>query len=132
MALSVFGSAPAGLTAFSESAGGGDDFRLVEHVGEVLIITVHGPKEVATAAYGVKTAISCDVVALAANAEPAVYKDVLIFNAAPVDQLRGSAGQTVVAAVELYETKQKSKAPRLAAPSPEGMKAAEAYEAARS
>lgn len=128
--LNVFGSQPAGLTAFDESMGGGDDFRLAENVGKALIVSVHGPKEVSTS-YGPKTAISCDVVVLAEDGTGTPYTNVLIFNAAPVDQMKGLAGQKVVAIVGTYETKQGGKAPRFEAPTPAIIAAAEKFEAAQ-
>ena len=133
MALNVFGSAPASLTAFNETMSGGDDFRLAENIGAHLIITVTGPKEVSTS-FGVKTAIEASkVVALGATpADAKVYTDVLIFNAAPVDQLKGSAGQSVIVTVDTYETKQGGKAPRFTAPTAEVVTSAEAYYAAAS
>lgn len=131
MGLNVFGDKPAGLTAFTDPGpGGGDDFRIAEHIGSAVIVTVHGPKEVATS-YGPKTAISADVVVLEDDKGAGTrYADVLIFNAAPVDQMKSQAGQTLAAVIGSYETKQGGKAPRLEAPSPEVVKAAEAYLAA--
>jgi hypothetical protein len=132
MGLNVFGSNPAGLTPFNEKQGGGDDYRLAEHIGANVIIAIAGPKEVTTQRYGVKTAISCDIVDLASDGTGKEYKDVLIFNAAPVDQLKGLAGQTIVATIGSYETKSGGSAPRFEAPSPEVVAVAEKYTAANS
>lgn len=126
MGLSVFGSQPAGLVPFNESMGGGDDFRMAEHAGAAVIVSVQGPKDVSTS-YGPKTAIACDVVELAPDGSGQKYSDVLIFNAAPVDQLKGLAGQQIVAVIGTYETKQGGKAPRFEAPTPEVIAAAEKY-----
>lgn len=129
MALSVFGDKPAGLSAFTDpGVSGGDDFRMAEHVGSAVIVTVHGPKEVNTSRYGLKTAISCDVVVLEDDkGNGTAYKDVLIFNAAPVDQLKGSAGQTLAAVIGSYESKSGTKAPKFEEPTADVVKAAEAY-----
>jgi len=123
MALNVFGDSPASIVNFSETLSGGDDFRLAENIGESLIITVSGPKEVTTS-YGVKTAIECPEIIRVSDG--AKFTSVLIFNAAPVDQLRSSAGQKVLVTVDAYETKQGGKAPRFAAPSEAVQKAAAA------
>lgn len=128
MALSVFGDKPAGLTAFTDSGtGDGDDFRMAEHIGDAVIVTVHGPKEVNTARYGLKTAISCDVVVLDGKGGGTKYEDVLIFNAAPVDQLKNKAGQMIAATIGSYESKSGTVAPRFEEPTPEVVKAAEKY-----
>ena len=124
--VNIFGDQPASLSAFKDREIGGDDFRLAEHVGKGLVLTVHGPKEVQTANYGVKTAISVDAVVLEKDGSHKEFKDALIFNAAPVDQLKGYAGQTIVAQVETYTAKSGTQAPRLAAPSDDVQKAAEA------
>ena len=123
MGLNVFGSAPAGLTAFKE---GGDDFHLVDHVGKHAIFQVMGPEEVNTAKYGLKTAVKAEVAVLDGS-DVIEFADVLIFNAAPVSQLKGLAGQTTVALIEQYETKQGNMAPRLAEPTPAAIAAAEAH-----
>lgn len=125
--LNIFGSQPASLSAFKDREIGGDDFRLAEHVGKGLIIKVHGPKEVQTANYGVKTAISVDVVVLNADGSGQRFEDALIFNAAPVDQLRGYAGQTIVAEVVTYTAKSGTQAPKLDAPSDATQKLAENF-----
>lgn len=129
MGLSVFGdSSPAGLSSFVDTGVGGDDFRMAEHIGAAVIVTVHGPKEVNTTNYGLKTAISCDVVVLDDDKGNGTrYENVLIFNAAPVDQMKGSAGQTLAATIGSYDTKQGGKAPKFEEPTPEVVKAAEAY-----
>lgn len=121
MALSVFGSAPATLTPFEEGSGGGDRIRLLDFVGESAIFEIVGPKEVKTS-YGVKTAIECSVTVL--KGDGLVFRDALIFGAAPVDQMKGLAGQTIVAEIEAYDTSQGGKAPRLKAPSPAAVEAA--------
>ena len=134
MGLSVFGDNPATLTSFSDpGVGGGDDFRMAEHVGAWVIVSVQGPKEVTTSQYGLKTAIACDVVVLDQKKEGQgeKFENVLIFNAAPVDQMKGLAGQTVAATIESYNTKQGGKAPKFGEPTPEVVKAAEAYLAAQ-
>lgn len=122
--MNIFGSEPATLSAFKDREVGGDDFRLAEHVGKGVVLTVHGPKEVTTANYGVKTAISVDAVVLEADGTSKSFQDALIFNAAPVDQLRNYAGQTIVAEIETYTAKSGTKAPRLKAPSDAIQKAA--------
>ena len=121
MSVSVFGEQPKGLVAFEDAgAGGGDDFTMSEHVGRTAIFTVHGPKEVQTK-FGPKTAISADVQVVGGNR----YSDVLIFSQVPVDQLKASTGQQVVAAIDSYETKTGNRAPRLVAPTAEQLAAAE-------
>lgn len=129
MGLNIFGDQPATLTAFQERATGGDDFRLAEHVGKGVILTVIGPKEVPTANYGVKTAINVDAVVLEADGTGKKYEDALIFNAAPVDQLKGLAGQTLVAQITTYTAKSGTQAPKLEAPSDAVQKAAQKYAA---
>jgi hypothetical protein len=124
--LNVFGSAPAGLTPFGESEKGeGDRIRLLDFVGESAIFEIVGPKEITTTNYGVKTAIECSVVVL--KGDGLRFEDCLIFGAAPVDQMKGLAGQTIVAEIEAYDTKQGGKAPRLKAPSEAAIAAAKAY-----
>lgn len=126
--MNIFGNEPKTLTAFEDKGGDGADFRLAEHVGKGLIITVLGTKQVKTQNYGEKTAVNVDVVVL--DAEPVEFKDALIFNAAPVDQLKGYAGQTIVADVVTYTAKSGTQAPKFDAPSEETQKRAEAYSAA--
>lgn len=128
--MNIFGDTPASLATFQESQRGGDDFRMAEHVGKGVILTVLGPKEVQTNLYGPKTAINVNVVVLEADGTGKKYDDALIFNAAPVDQLKGLAGQTLVAQVTTYETKQKSRAPKFEAPSAAVQEAAKKYHAA--
>lgn len=138
----VFGAKPAGLTPFAETdPEDRDDFRISDHIGRTVIINVVGPTEIETNDYGTKTAIECSVVLLDEDGKGGgtVFDDVLIFNSAPVAQLKKLAGQRIVALVDQYETKQsksrKNKkdgpqmAPRLDTPSPEMVKAAELYEA---
>jgi hypothetical protein len=128
MALSVFGDKPAGLTSFVDSGVTGDDFRMAEHVGKAVIVSVRGPVEKATANYGVKTAISCDVVVLDDDkGNGTKYEDVLIFNAAPVSQMKDKAGQTIAAVIVSYDTKQGGQAPKFDEPTADVVKAAEAY-----
>lgn len=126
--MNIFGDKPASLTTFADrEQGSGDDFRIAEHVGKGVIVSVHGPKEVQTANYGVKTAISADVVVLNADGTGQEFKDALIFNAAPVDQLKGYAGQSIVAQVTTYTAKSGTQAPKFEAPTPDVQKAAETY-----
>lgn len=129
-APSIFGDKPAGLTPFTESGSTGDDFRIAEHVGKTLILTIHGPVEKSTNLYGVKTAISLDAVVLNADGTGTPYKDSLVFNAAPVDQMKGLAGQTIIATVEAYKSKTGTMAPRLAAPDEAAQALAAKYTAA--
>lgn len=128
MSLNVFGDQPASLAAFKDrEMSNGDDFRIAEHVGKVVILKVHGPKDVQTANYGVKTAISLDAVVLDDEGKGTEFTDALVFNAAPVDQLKGYAGQTIVAVVDSYTAKSGTKAPRLAAPNEEQQALAAKY-----
>lgn len=129
MSVSVFGDQPKGLVAFNESAGSGD-FRLRDHAGKAAVFTVLGPKQIQTE-FGDKTAVSANVTVIESDGSTTDYSDALIFNKAPVDQLQGSTGQRVVAAIELYDTKRKEydgtakMAPRLVAPTAEQLAAAE-------
>lgn len=124
--MNIFGDNPKTLTSFEDKGGdGGPDFRIAEHVGKGLIISVIGTKEVQTANYGKKTAVNVDVVVL--DDTPLEFKDALIFNAAPVDQLRGYAGQTIVADVVTYTAKSGTKAPKFDAPSEDTQERANAY-----
>lgn len=128
MAPSIFGAQPPGLRKFKEEPlDGADDFHLRDHIGATVIVTVKGPKTVATKVYGDKTAIACDVVVVTGDAEGTAYRNVLIFNAAPVGQLEPLAGQTVVAKVVTYDTKSGGKAPKFDTPDDAGYSAAEAY-----
>lgn len=126
--MNIFGSDPAALQTFQEREIGGDDFRLAEHVGSTAIFKVHGPKEVQTANYGVKTAVSVDVVVLNEDGSGKEFSDALIFNAAPVDQLRDYTGQTIVATVATYTAKSGTKAPKLEAPTEAAQALAKAYQ----
>lgn len=126
-APSIFGDKPAGMTPFAESGSTGDDFRISEHVGKTAIFTIHGPVEKQTNLYGVKTAISLDVVVLNADGSGTPFKDSLVFNAAPVDQMKGLTGQTIIATIESYKSKQGTMAPRLAVPDAAAQALAEAY-----
>lgn len=127
--LNIFGDKPATLSAFQERPVGGDDFRLAEHVGKGVIVEVLGPKEVQTNLYGVKTAMNVNVVVLEADGSGKKYEDVLIFNAAPLDQLKGLAGQTIIAQVTTYKSKQGTQAPKFEAPSEAVVAAANKYAA---
>ena len=128
--MNIFGDQPATLAAFQERPVGGDDFRLAEHVGKGVIVEVLGPKEVQTNLYGVKTAVNVNVVVLEADGTGRRYDDALIFNAAPVDQLKGLAGQKIVAQVTSYKSKQGTQAPKFEAPSEAVQAAANKYVAA--
>ena len=123
--LSVFSSNPAGLQPFSDNFGEGDDFKMVDHIGKIVIVTVKGPEEVETKLYGRKTAIKADIITVEADG-PKKYSDVLIFNAAPVKQLADKAGQTFAAQIVTYKTKQGGQAPKFDAADAEQTKAAEA------
>ena len=125
--MNIFGSEAKTLTAFEDKGGEGSDFRLAEHVGKGAIISVIGTKQVKTANYGEKTAVNVDVVVL--TDEPQEFKDALIFNAAPVDQLKAYAGQTVVVDIVTYTAKSGTKAPKFEAPSEDTQKRAQAYNA---
>lgn len=125
MGLSVFGENPAGLKAFKDDGPSGDEYRLAENVGKSLIITVIGPKEITTKRYGVKTAVMCDLVELQDDGTGKPFKNIAIFNAAPVDQLKPLAGQTIVATIGTYEKKSGGQAPRFEEPTPEVVAAAE-------
>lgn len=128
--MNIFGDKPATLAAFQDRSSGGDDFRLAEHVGKGVIVEVLGPKEVQTNLYGPKTAINVNVVVLEADGTGKKYEDALIFNAAPVDQLKGLAGQTIVAQVATYKSRQGTQAPKFEAPSDAVQAAAQKYTAA--
>ena len=113
--LNVFGSKPAGsegLVAFADKGFDGDDFRLIEHVGKAAIIRVHGPEQVNTK-NGLKTAVKADVTVIGNDGNGQKYENVLIFNQVPVQQLSEYAGQTTVARIDTYETKQGNTAPKL-------------------
>lgn len=129
--MNIFGDQPATLQSFKDREIGGDDFRLAEHVGKGVIITVLGPKEVQTANYGLKTAIAVNAVVLNADGTGKAYDDALIFNAAPVDQLKGSAGQTLVAQITTYTAKSGTQAPKFEAPSEAVQAAAQKYSASK-
>lgn len=119
MATSVFGSAPKGLVKFEEaSSEDRDDFRLSEHVGKVAQFIVAGPEQVSTGKYGEKTAIRCEV-KLNDGGAIKTYTNVLIFNAAPVSQLKGLTGQAPIAAIVQYESKTGTVAPKLDTPTDE-------------
>src|SRR5690606_34227166 len=72
--LSVFSSNPAGLQPFSDNFGEGDDFKMVDHVGKTVVVTVKGPEEVETKLYGRKTAIKADIITVEADG-PKKYSD---------------------------------------------------------
>ncbi len=126
--LNVFGSNPAGLTAFTGGGGNGDDFRAAEHVGKGAIMSVSGVKDVQTKAYGEKPALECSKVVVLDGDKTEVFEDVLIFNAAFVKDLKGFAGQTVVVLIGSYETKQGGDAPSPEVPTAEILAAAEKYQ----
>ncbi len=126
MGLSVFGSQPAGLTAFQGGGGNGDDFRAAENVGKGAIMYVSGVEDVQTKAYGEKPALKCSKV-IVLGETPEVFEDVLVFNAAFPKDLKGYAGQMVVVLIDSYETKQGGKAPCPEAPTAEILAAAEKY-----
>lgn len=126
--VSVFGSKPAGLSAFKDSGFGGDDFSLKDHIGKALIVTVQGVEEVKTQ-FGLKPAVKADVAVLDGKTAE-TFSDVLIFQSVPVKQLTPSTGQQIVAVVGTYETKQGSQAVKLVEPPAEAVAAAEAYLAA--
>ncbi len=132
MGFSVFGDQPKGLTPFEETAPEDrrPSLRLLDHVGKAAIFTIAGPVEKNTK-YGLKTAVSCPVVVvLDGKNEPVVYTDSLIFGQAPVDQLKGRAGQTIVALIGSYDSATGGKAPRLEAPTAAALAAAEEYDKA--
>lgn len=126
--VSVFGAAPAaGLVPFAEPEQG-DDFVLKEHEGATLILDVVGVIQKETKLYGVKPAVELTrVVSLKAGREPQVFSNVLLFQSAPVSQLRASAGQTVVAEVVSYATKQGGTAYKLGPTDPAGLSAAQKF-----
>ncbi len=127
MGLSVFGSQPAGLTAFQGGGGNGDDFRAAENVGKGAIMYVSGVKDVQTKNYGEKPALECSKIVVLDGDKGEEFTDVLIFNAAFVKDLKGYAGQMVVVLIDSYETKQGGNAPCPEAPTAEILAAAEKY-----
>jgi hypothetical protein len=129
--LSVFGAdGPKKLVGFKDNSGEDrDNFKLVEHVGSVAIFRVHGVEDVKTNLFGVRPAVKVDVTIVGEDGEGETFKNVLIFNAVPVDQLRDYAGQTLVARVGTYDKKTGGQAPKLIEASAEEQELAEALAA---
>lgn len=68
-----------------------EQFRLSDHLGTTLAITVQSVEEVNTK-YGMKDAIKADVTIVDGILATTDHHDVLLFNAAVVDALRDSVG----------------------------------------
>jgi len=80
-------------------------FRLVDHVGEIVILKVHGVDQFRTKLYGVKPALVVDATLLTEDGQPGErFEQALIFNQTPIDQLEEFAGETTGARIEAYET----------------------------
>lgn len=134
MGFNVFGDEAKSLVPFEETApeDRGPNLRLLDHVGKAGIFTVAGVKEVQTQRYGMKPAIEVpEAVILDSDGSSEVFTDQLVFGTAPVDQMKGRAGQTFVAIIGSYESKSGTVAPRLEAPTQAAVKAAEAYVAGK-
>jgi hypothetical protein len=113
----VFGKGgPKKLSKFKDEPR--DDFenwKPIEHVGEIVVLYVHGVEDVKTSKFGVRPAIKVDVQVanedLTALSEP--LKKILIFNTAIVGQLEELAGTTQAARIGTYESQSGGDAPRL-------------------
>lgn len=130
MALNVFGSAPASLVPFDEAAPSGDSFKPIEHIGASVIFSVEGPDTIATKYDPAKSVVRCAKVVVldrSLNGEGKALSNIVVFATAIVDQLKNLTGQTTVATIGSYETKQGGEAPRLEAASREAIAAAEKY-----
>jgi len=120
----VFGKGgPKKLKKFKDTAPSDEDrdnFKLIEHVDEVIILVVKGTEQVKTNKFGVKPAIKADIYQIegpddvpnAWTVGP-LYKNILIFNQTPIDQLEEFAGETTAARIGTYESQSGGDAPRL-------------------
>ena len=116
----IFGSSSAAtaVKAFEESNPADfDDWRIGDHVGAHILITVKAIESVETS-FGVKDAVRHDVVHYDENGKAGLSaEDILTFSAAVVRDLRQYEGQSVFAKVGTYEAKKYKKiAPCLVAP----------------
>lgn len=124
MSLNVFG-ADGGLEPFEDSApGDGPEFRMRDHVGKTVVVSVKGTKTVKTK-FGEKTGVSAAVKVI--EKDGAVdYPDALIFSAAVVQQMTDKAGRTTVATIESYPTDYGNDGYKFAAPTAKQIAEAEA------
>ncbi len=119
--VKVFGEEGPKLVAFSEQANDRDDFRPMDHIDEVAVITVNEVKTIPTKKYGDKDAVACNVI----GEDGTQYEDVLFFQAAIVGQLRGFVGQQIAAVFVSYTSKHGTEAVKLGPPNAKQQRAAE-------
>jgi len=112
---SVFGKdGPKKLKGFKEpERDESENFKPIEHVGEIVVLYVHGIEEVQTKRYGVRDAAKVDVRRLVDGKLTEPMKKILIFNTAIVGQLEDSVTETIAARIGVYESQSGGDAPRL-------------------
>lgn len=102
-----------------------DTFTISENVGEAVLVKVHGIAEIETKKYGTKPAARLDVTVLSSGE---TAKDVLIFSAAVVSQIRQyDEGDLFVAEVEDYESAYGTTGYKFGEPSRAAQQAAEEF-----
>lgn len=120
----VFGAAPKAV-AFAEEAG--DDFTLADYEGATVVLDVVGVEQIDTK-YGVKSAVRFSRVVVLGEGEPVVFDDVLLFQSAPVNQMKRLAGQRgIVASVVSYSNDHGGPFYKFGTPEPAGLAAAEKF-----
>lgn len=126
--VNVFGAAPKAV-AFAEEAG--DDFTLADYEGATVVLDVVGVEQVDTKKYGAKPAVRFSRVVVLGEGEPVVFDDVLLFQSAPVNQMKRLAGQRgIVASVVSYSNDHGGPFYKFGTPEPAGLAAAEKFLAA--
>lgn len=86
----------------------GDKFRLSDHVGTTLAITVQSVEEEVNTKYGLKDAIKADVTIVDGLMAGMDFGDVLLFQAAVVNSLRDFVGDDEPVVAKVIETTSKS------------------------
>lgn len=125
----VFGDKPEGLTPFDEpERGDGDDFRMADHVGSVVIVVSDGIERGIDTKFGAKDALRCSTVKVIGDDGVTDFDDVLIFSSAVVKQARSIAeGEPTVARIVSYATKFSNDGYKFETPSAADLKLAGKY-----
>jgi hypothetical protein len=103
---------------------------LSDYVGQLVFVLVGGYEPSVQTGFGDRPAVRATVVILTGPEANAVYRDALLFNSRVVQRLRGSVGQTILAAVVYGEGKGANAPVDLVDPGPAAAPVAQAFDQA--
>ncbi|MFX4271142.1 hypothetical protein ACQBAR_11080 [Propionibacteriaceae bacterium Y1685] len=112
------------IAAVQGSSSEGSDFRPLDHVGKTAVFAVLSRTQEQTK-FGAKSAVRADVTVIEDDGTAKVYTDILIFSSVIVRQIGGLVGQSVVTALDSFESKSGNIAPKLGEPTLAQVAAAE-------